>query len=200
MLLPARGLHDGGDRHPLRSSQEAEDLLLLRAGSGLRLKLFLSGSFSGQPFAAARGFWFRAAGLLGHLGLLLRLRRRRAPSPPKPRSSFTARGAESPKRLKALHKTQTVTLCVHRKSSPCGSVFGRSARQLASQRIATPRQVPAPAFAASRCAAGPGWRYRVRSIRVLKTTVGSAFIARTSHRNSTISIRRSPPSYFATKD
>jgi hypothetical protein len=54
MLLPARGLHDGGDRHPLGLSQETENLFLLRASSGLRLKLFLSGSFSGQPFAAVR--------------------------------------------------------------------------------------------------------------------------------------------------
>src|SRR5580704_757014 len=54
MRLPARGLHDGGDCHPLGSSQETEDLLLLRAGLGFRLKLFLSGSFSGKPFAAAR--------------------------------------------------------------------------------------------------------------------------------------------------
>src|SRR5580704_4013933 len=50
--------------------------------------------------------------LLGHLGLLFRLRRRRAPSPPKPRSSFTARGAESPKcRKGASQDADSDALC-----------------------------------------------------------------------------------------
>ena len=119
MLLPARGLHDGGDRHPLGSSQETEDLLLLRAGSGLRLKLcFLSGSFPRSALCCARQFRFGIAGFLGHLGLLFRLRRRRAPSPPKPRSGAAAGGAGSWQGSNARCRASAVTLHSQVKSSP----------------------------------------------------------------------------------